>query len=142
MGAYYFQNQVSWGSYNEWGFFERNCIVKWGVFFARFCWLWDFLLENLEIKKKTLMMSTGTCGRIQKRCMPVIIFLKERILNTRFWIVYILVQSLFLETAFGCFSQYSFLFFVTHWPIIAANIFTQAPLPLPWKSSCGTVICS
>ena len=24
-------------------FFERNCIVKWVIFFGRFCWLWHFL---------------------------------------------------------------------------------------------------
>ena len=32
-------------------FFERNCIVKWVIFFASFCLLWDFLLENLYLKK-------------------------------------------------------------------------------------------
>ena len=32
-------------------FFERNCIVKCVVFFAGFCWLWDFLLENMKLKK-------------------------------------------------------------------------------------------
>ena len=32
--------------------FERNCIVKCVIIFANFCWLWDFLLENLKIKKK------------------------------------------------------------------------------------------
>ena len=26
--------------------------VKWVIFFASFCWLWNFLLENLKIKKK------------------------------------------------------------------------------------------
>ena len=29
-----------------------NCIVKWMIFFVSFCWHWDFLLENLKIKKK------------------------------------------------------------------------------------------
>ena len=29
-------------------FFERNCIVKWMIFFASFYCLWDFLLEHLE----------------------------------------------------------------------------------------------
>ena len=33
-------------------FFEQNCIVKWVIFFASFCWLWDFLLENLKLKNK------------------------------------------------------------------------------------------
>ena len=32
--------------------FERNCIVKWVIFFASFCWFWDFLLEYLKIKKQ------------------------------------------------------------------------------------------
>ena len=31
--------------------FERNCIVKCVIFFANFCWLWDFPLENLKLKK-------------------------------------------------------------------------------------------
>ena len=30
-------------------FFERNCIVKWVIFFGSFCWLWDFLLNNLKL---------------------------------------------------------------------------------------------
>ena len=30
---------------------ERNCIVKRAIFFASFCWLSDFLLENLKLKK-------------------------------------------------------------------------------------------
>ena len=33
-------------------FFEWNCIVKWVIFFASFCWFWDVLLENLKLKKK------------------------------------------------------------------------------------------
>ena len=32
--------------------FERNGIVKWVIFFASFCWFWDFLLENLKIRKQ------------------------------------------------------------------------------------------
>ena len=59
LGAYYFQFQRSWESQNEWCFFDRNCIVKWVIFFTSFYWLWDFLQQNLE---KTLMMSIGTCG--------------------------------------------------------------------------------
>ena len=53
-------------------FFERNCIIKWVIFFASFCWLWDFLLKDLKLKK-TLMMSTG---RIQKSYILEIIFSK------------------------------------------------------------------
>ena len=32
-------------------FFEQNCIVKWVIFFASFCWFCNFLLENLKFKK-------------------------------------------------------------------------------------------
>ena len=32
--------------------FERNCIVKWVIFFASFCWLWDFVLENPKLTDK------------------------------------------------------------------------------------------
>ena len=34
-------------------FFEQNSIVKWVIFFASFCWLWDFLLEKLKLKKNS-----------------------------------------------------------------------------------------
>ena len=94
-------------------FFERNCIVKWVIFFASFCWLWDFLLENLKIKKNSddvhWIVWTNTC-------MPVIIFSKKRILNMRFWIIYILVQVSFLGTALRHFSQCFFLVFVACQP--------------------------
>ena len=30
-------------------FFERSCIVKRVIFFASFCWLWDFLPGNLKL---------------------------------------------------------------------------------------------
>ena len=33
-------------------FFERSCIVKWVDIFASFCWLWDFLPENLRLADK------------------------------------------------------------------------------------------
>ena len=48
LGAYYFQFQRSWDLQNEWGFSEKNCIVKWVIFVTSFFWLWDFLLQNLE----------------------------------------------------------------------------------------------
>ena len=31
-------------------YFEQNCIVKCVIFFASFCQLWNFLLENLKLK--------------------------------------------------------------------------------------------
>ena len=41
-------------SFLEWvRFFEQNCIVKCVIFIAKFCWLWDFLLENLKLKKNS-----------------------------------------------------------------------------------------
>ena len=33
--------------------FELNRIEKWVIFFASFCWLWDFLLENLKLRKNS-----------------------------------------------------------------------------------------
>ena len=33
-------------------FFEQNCLVKWMIFFATFCWLWEFLPGNLKFKDK------------------------------------------------------------------------------------------
>ena len=56
-------------------FFERNCIVKCVMFLANFCSLWDFLLENLNLKT-TLMMSTGTP---EKRCMPKTIYFNKEL---------------------------------------------------------------
>ena len=44
-GSIFLECGVSWG-------FERNCIVKWVIFSVSFCWLWDFLLENLKLKDK------------------------------------------------------------------------------------------
>ena len=48
--AYYFQCHVL-RFIKRVMFFEWNCIVKWVIFFASFCWLWDFLLKNLKLKK-------------------------------------------------------------------------------------------
>ena len=33
------------------GIFEQTYIVKWVIWLIRFCWLWDFLLENLKLIK-------------------------------------------------------------------------------------------
>ena len=78
--------------------FERNCIVKWVNFFASFCWLWDFLLENLKSRKKTLMMFLECVGYIfvQKGCMPKIILLKKEF-------IYIVVQISFFWDCFRTF---------------------------------------
>ena len=33
-------------------FFKQIYILKWVIFFASFCWLWDSLLENPKLKEK------------------------------------------------------------------------------------------
>ena len=71
--------------------FEKKYIVKWVIFIASFCWLLEFLLENL-ILRTILMMSTGTY--IKKLYARDSIF-KKRILNRRFWIISILIQISF-----------------------------------------------
>ena len=37
-------------------FLEWNCIVKWVILFASFCCLWEFLLENLKLIYKLLII--------------------------------------------------------------------------------------
>ena len=42
-------------SFIKWmGFVERSYIMKWVILFTSFCWLWDFLLENVKFLKKSL----------------------------------------------------------------------------------------
>ena len=73
--------------------FERNCIVKLVTFFASFCCHWDFLLENLILKKF---------------CMPEIIFSKKDF-QTRHWNhLHFGPNFVILGTALGCFSQFCF----------------------------------
>ena len=103
-------------------FSQRNCIVKWVIFFASCCWFWNFLLEKN-------MMSTGTCGRIWKKLYDQNNTFKTRIPNMRFWIIYILVQILFWGgTVLGRFSQFFFLIFVFSQPYWLA-LFPRPPVP-------------
>ena len=37
-----------------------NCIVKWMIFFASFCWLWGFLRENLKVIDKIYHFFSGS----------------------------------------------------------------------------------
>ena len=82
--------------------FERNCIVKWKNFFGSFCWLWDFLLKNVKLKKIsddvhwTLWMNI----KIQKNNF------KYEFLNH----LYFGPNFVFWETALGRFNQ-RFVFF-------------------------------
>ena len=99
--------------------FERNCIVKWKIFFGSFCWLWDFLLKNLKLKKIsddvhwTLWMNI----KIQKNNF------KYEFLNH----LYFGPNFVFWETALGRFNQRFFFFFsiFQSWPAMAVDIFTQ-----------------
>ena len=60
-------------------FFERSYIVKWVIFFASFCWLWDFLLENQKLTKNSGNVHWNVWTNI-KSCIPEtkIIFPKKK----------------------------------------------------------------
>ena len=73
-------------------FFEGNCIVKWAIFFASFCWLWDFLLENLILKKDSDDVHWNMWTNIKKLYASNNIF--KKIPSMRFWTIYILIQIL------------------------------------------------
>ena len=109
-------------------YFERNCIVKWVIFFARFCWFWDFLLDNLKIKKIFWWCPQKRVDEYKTLHARNNIF-KKIILNMRFWMIYILDQISFLGTTLGRFSQCFFYIFCRR-PIMVADIFTQPP-PAP-----------
>ena len=109
-------------------FFERNCIVKWVIFFASFCWLWDFLLENLKLKRNSDDVRGNFSTNIKKLYAQNNIF-KKRIPNMTFWIIYILVQISFLGTALGRLSQCFFFLIFRRWPTMVTDIFTQPPPP-------------
>ena len=73
----------------KWVFFERNCIVKSVIFFAVIFFIAFEIFGYKFWNKKTLMMSTGTCGL--KLCTRNNVFKKKKIANMRFWIIYILL---------------------------------------------------
>ena len=122
-------------------FLERNCIVKWVIFFFSFCWLWDFLLEDLKIKKNSHDVHWSVWANIKALHACNNIF-KKRIRSMRFWIIYILVQISFWGTALGRFSKcfFNFLSPAKH----GDRHFRSAYPPLPHhkKASYGPVICS
>ena len=82
--------------------FERNCIVKWVIFFASFYWLCDFLLENMKIKKNSDDVHWNVWANTKALHALNNIF-KKRILNMRLGIIYILVQISVLGTALRAF---------------------------------------
>ena len=86
------------------------------MFFASFCWLWDFLLQNLKLKRNSEDVRWYIWPNAKKLCTRNNNF-KKRIPNMAFWIIYILVQISFLGTALGCFSHcFLFKFFVVGQP--------------------------
>ena len=97
-------------------FFERNCIVKWVIFFASFCWLWDFLLENLKLKKNSGDVYWNVWTNIKTLYARNNIF-KKRIPNMRFLNNLCFGPSfVFQGTVLGGFSQCFFKFFVVGQP--------------------------
>ena len=63
--------------------FEQNCTVKCIIFFASFCWLLDFLLENLKLKKSSGDIHWNIWTNIKLFYARNNIF-KKRIPNMRF----------------------------------------------------------
>ena len=60
--------------------FDRNSIVKWVIFSASYCWFWDFLLENLKLKKSD-DFKWNVWTNIKNLCARNNIFKKSEILN-------------------------------------------------------------
>ena len=50
-------------------FFEQICIVNWVIFFASFCWLWDYWLENLTAPKMKFPIKDffSKCDQIRRK---------------------------------------------------------------------------
>ena len=105
-------------------FFERNCIIKWVTFFASFCWLWDFLLEDLT-KKKNVDWNVWTDT---KNLYARSNIFKKRIPNVRFWIIYFCPNFVFWGDCYETFfSQCFFLFFLVGQPWWLAFVFSPPP---------------
>ena len=86
-------------------FFERNGIIKWVIFFASFCYLWDFLPKNLKL-----------IGKMQ-------IFGFESFI---FWFKFHC-----FGTVLGRFSQCNLKNFHRR-PTMVACVFTQSPSPFSY----------
>ena len=105
-------------------FFEWNCIAKWVIFFAAsFCWLWNFLLENLKSKRNSAVQCNVWMSiKKMKKLYARNNLFKKRIPNMRYWNIYILVQiSFFLGTSSRRFSQYFVLIFCRQPTIVAGG---------------------
>ena len=102
-------------------FFEQNCIVKWVILVASFCWLWDSKFE-LIYKFIYISINFRSSGRVSKPTP-----------NKRFWIIYF--QILFFGTVLEPFNQGNFKIFHCQ-PTMVTNIFTHTPtmkkVPMEW----------
>ena len=131
----YFQCQASWASLNEWGIvsevWDRNCIVKCVIFFTSFCWLWDFLLENVKLKKNPDDVHWNVWTNIKTLYARNDIF-KKRIPNMTFWIIYVLVWISFLWTGLGYLAKHgdrqNLSWLAKHG---GRHLYSTTPLPLP-----------
>ena len=104
-------------------FFEWNCIVKWVIFFGSFSWLWDFLLKNLKLKKKSDDVHWNVWTNIKKFHVRKNIFKKIN-LNMRFW-----------GTVSGRFSQCFFFFNFSTSPSNGGQHFYSPPPPRHHKKA-------
>ena len=69
-------------------FFERSYIVKWVIFFASFCCLWDFLLENQKLTKNSGNVHWNVWTNIKSRIPETkIIFPKKKKKNSKYEIL-------------------------------------------------------
>ena len=108
---------------------------------STFCWLWHFLLENLK-SKKTLMISTGTCGRILYSCMPKIIFSKKEFPIWDFESLIFWLSFVFHETALGRFSQSFFVVGQPWWPTFLLNPTTTTTTTIKKSFLRPCIFCS
>ena len=104
--------------------FKQNCIVKWVIFLTSSCWLWDFLLEHLKLKKNSDHVHWYARNDISKKESQIWVF--ESFI---FW-----SKVHFLRTSLGFFSQFFFFVIFCRWSTMVANIFTQ-PSPSPPPST-------
>ena len=112
-------------------FFERNFIVKLVVFFTSFCWLWDFLIEDLKLKRNSDDVHWNVWRNIKKLYAQNNIF-KKGIPNMAFWVI-LAISYFGPNFDFGdCFYGVFFLIFVvgqSWWPTFSIRFPTTKKLP-------------
>ena len=83
-------------------------------FFTSFCWLWDFLLEKMKLRKRSDHVHWYARNNISKKEFQIRCF--ESFI---FW-----AKVHFFGTSLGLFSQFFFVIFCS-WSTMVADIFTQ-----------------